>query len=70
VQGNEGIDVKEGSVDTLIANNEVYMQYDPESGGGCHSFEIILRGLLAAILVSSLVQTGNCLSKFPRPRFG
>ena len=33
-QGNEGIDVKEGSVDTLIANNEVYMQYDPNSGGG------------------------------------
>ncbi|CAB1107955.1 unnamed protein product [Ectocarpus sp. CCAP 1310/34] len=32
-QGNEGIEVKEGSVDTLIEYNEVHMQYDEESGG-------------------------------------
>ncbi|CAB1121513.1 unnamed protein product [Ectocarpus sp. CCAP 1310/34] len=32
-RGNEGIDVKEGSVDTLIEYNEVYMQYDDDSGG-------------------------------------
>ena len=38
VQGNEGIDVKEGSVDTLISGNEVYMQYDPNSGGGCANY--------------------------------
>ncbi|CAN0434757.1 unnamed protein product, partial [Ectocarpus sp. 12 AP-2014] len=32
-RGNEGIDVKEGTVDTLIEYNEVYMQYDDDSGG-------------------------------------
>ena len=32
-QGNEGIEVKEGTVETLIEGNEVYMQYDAESGG-------------------------------------
>ncbi|CAM9848428.1 unnamed protein product, partial [Ectocarpus sp. 12 AP-2014] len=32
-KGNEGIEVKEGTVDTLIEGNEVYMQYDAESGG-------------------------------------
>ncbi|CAM9802332.1 unnamed protein product, partial [Ectocarpus fasciculatus] len=32
-RGNEGIDVKEGTVDTLIEGNEVYMQYDPNAGG-------------------------------------
>ncbi|CAM9466770.1 unnamed protein product, partial [Ectocarpus sp. 4 AP-2014] len=32
-RGNEGIDVKEGTVDTLIEYNEVYMQYDEDSGG-------------------------------------
>ncbi|CAM9196305.1 unnamed protein product [Ectocarpus sp. 13 AM-2016] len=32
-RGNEGIDVKEGSVDTVIEYNEVHMQYDKESGG-------------------------------------
>ncbi|CAM9465330.1 unnamed protein product [Ectocarpus sp. 6 AP-2014] len=32
-RGNEGIEVKEGSVDTLIEYNEVHMQYDKESGG-------------------------------------
>ncbi|CAM9258533.1 unnamed protein product, partial [Scytosiphon promiscuus] len=32
-RGNEGIDVKEGSYDTLIAENEVYMQFDDDSGG-------------------------------------
>ncbi|CAM9851226.1 unnamed protein product [Ectocarpus fasciculatus] len=32
-RGNEGIEVKEGTVDTLIEGNQVYMQYDPESGG-------------------------------------
>ncbi|CAN0407229.1 unnamed protein product, partial [Ectocarpus sp. 12 AP-2014] len=32
-KGNEGIEVKEGTIDTLIEGNEVYMQYDAESGG-------------------------------------
>ncbi|CAN0523323.1 unnamed protein product, partial [Ectocarpus sp. 12 AP-2014] len=32
-RGNEGIEVKEGSVDTLIEYNEVHMQYDDDSGG-------------------------------------
>ncbi|CBJ30068.1 FirrV-1-B30 precursor [Ectocarpus siliculosus] len=32
-KGNEGIEVKEGTVETLIEGNEVYMQYDAESGG-------------------------------------
>jgi len=33
-QGNEGIDVKEGSSHCLIENNEVHMQKDEDSGGG------------------------------------
>lgn len=32
-KGNEGIQVKEGVVDTLIENNEIYMQLDDDSGG-------------------------------------
>ncbi|CAN0114344.1 unnamed protein product, partial [Ectocarpus fasciculatus] len=32
-RGNEGIAVKEGTVDTLIEGNQVYMQYDPDAGG-------------------------------------
>eukprot|EP00903_Cladosiphon_okamuranus_P020891 g19184.t1 len=32
-RGNEGIDVKEGSTGTLIENNGVHMQRDPDSGG-------------------------------------
>ncbi|CAM9644683.1 unnamed protein product, partial [Hapterophycus canaliculatus] len=32
-RGNEGIDVKEGSYDTLIEDNSIYMQYDDDSGG-------------------------------------
>eukprot|EP00904_Undaria_pinnatifida_P004130 jgi/Undpi1/13718/HiC_scaffold_9.g03371.m1 len=31
--GNEGVDVKEGCLDTIIENNEISMQNDPESGG-------------------------------------
>ncbi len=37
-QGNEGIDVKEGSTDTLISGNQVYMQFDVNSGGERGSF--------------------------------
>lgn len=32
-QGNEGVQVKEGTVGTLIENNEIYMQLDDDSGG-------------------------------------
>lgn len=33
-QGNEGVEVKEGSTHCRIENNEVNMQHDPDSGGG------------------------------------
>ncbi|CAM9362597.1 unnamed protein product, partial [Hapterophycus canaliculatus] len=43
-RGNEGIDVKEGSYDTLIAENEVYMQFDDDSGGiGSRADRTIIR---------------------------
>lgn len=32
-QGNEGVDVKEGSIDNIIEDNNIYMQLDAESGG-------------------------------------
>lgn len=32
-QGNEGVDVKEGSVDNIIEDNKIYMQKDTDSGG-------------------------------------
>lgn len=32
-QGNEGVEVKEGSVANIIENNYIFMQKDPESGG-------------------------------------
>lgn len=32
-QGNEGVDVKMGSVGTIIKDNEIHMQLDDESGG-------------------------------------
>lgn len=33
-QGNEGVQVKEGTIDTIIEDNNIYMQLDAESGGG------------------------------------
>ena len=32
-QGNEGVDVKEGCMGTVIENNEISMQHDANSGG-------------------------------------
>lgn len=32
-QGNEGVEVKEGSIDNIIEDNNIYMQKDSESGG-------------------------------------
>lgn len=32
-QGNEGVDVKEGSENTVIEYNEIYLQLDHNSGG-------------------------------------
>ena len=32
-QGNEGVEVKEGSVDNIIEGNKIYTQRDPNSGG-------------------------------------
>ncbi|CAM9272287.1 unnamed protein product [Scytosiphon promiscuus] len=32
-KGNEGVQVKEGAVDTIIEDNEIYMQRDENSGG-------------------------------------
>eukprot|EP00752_Nemacystus_decipiens_P012584 g11144.t1 len=32
-RGNEGIDVKEGSTGTIVENNGVHLQRDPDSGG-------------------------------------
>ena len=32
-QGNEGVDVKEGCLDTVIENNNISMQHDENAGG-------------------------------------
>ena len=32
-QGNEGVDVKEGSLNTVIENNAISMQRDENAGG-------------------------------------
>ncbi|CAM9620810.1 unnamed protein product, partial [Scytosiphon promiscuus] len=32
-RGNEGVDIKEGSYDTLVEENSIYMQHDDDSGG-------------------------------------
>lgn len=42
-QGNEGVEVKEGSVDNTIENNWIYMQKDPDSGGAYFVLECIWR---------------------------
>eukprot|EP00904_Undaria_pinnatifida_P013527 jgi/Undpi1/9304/HiC_scaffold_26.g11762.m1 len=43
-KGNEGIQVKEGSIDTLIENNEIYMQRDDDSGGvDCRGDRCVIR---------------------------
>ncbi|CAN0101810.1 unnamed protein product, partial [Hapterophycus canaliculatus] len=43
-QGAEGIDVKEGSVDTLIEYNEIHMQLDDDSAGiGSRASSTIIR---------------------------
>lgn len=33
LQGNEGVDVKEGSEGTIIEYNKIYLQLDTNSGG-------------------------------------
>lgn len=35
MQGNEGVQVKEGTLDTIIEDNEIYLQLDRNSGGVC-----------------------------------
>lgn len=32
-KGNEGVDVKEGAIENIIEDNEIYMQLDNKSGG-------------------------------------
>lgn len=32
-QGNEGVEVKEGSINNIIEHNTIHMQKDPTSGG-------------------------------------
>lgn len=39
-QGNEGIDIKDGSVDNIIEDNDVYMQLDENSGGAFETTRI------------------------------
>eukprot|EP00904_Undaria_pinnatifida_P010506 jgi/Undpi1/6586/HiC_scaffold_20.g09065.m1 len=43
--GNEGVDVKEGSLDTLIENNNISMQRDENAGGiSSHADNTIIKG--------------------------
>lgn len=32
-QGNEGVDIKEGSANNIVQFNEIYLQLDDNSGG-------------------------------------
>lgn len=51
-QGNEGIDVKEGCLDTHIENNTISMQFDEDAGGTLADCRCSLRRLKTSDFVS------------------
>ena len=48
-QGNEGVDVKEGCLDTVIEYNNIAMQNDPHSAGLAFAYCFVVLGTMIGL---------------------